>query len=621
MQIFTEHDGGEVMLLLKKVFSNMLKVIGSPIYRHPIFAIFFFGLLVVPSLFCYCDLLLESNTLWRIFIIICPELLATVCLCFIIELSRKLNNAIYWTSVVISHLIVYLVSFVNCFLSTSFSCLVNPYVILLVKQSSLEEASNFVSTYLMNVNFMCLIFSYMVVLSLECVLLFHGKFIHNRIDYYMKTFPRMLKSFFSAVVLLPLCLAFVQLDSLVFCVLPGAFAFLPGVYDNLIVRNIRSFLQYESDDKSFSKCADFQSDISVELCDVDNSDIVLIVGESFNKYHSSLYGYNKETNPRLREKNVFVFDNVISCVNYTFMSFRKFLSFSSMDGVCEWNQSPLFPCAFKQVGYNVVFESNQFVKDVNMQIVDASCAFLFHPEIEPKMIDYRNQYKYQFDEELIDSYKVLRDSIEKTDRPNLIIFHLNGQHFDAKKKYPPGRSFFKEEDYVLRDELSSIEREYVANYDNATLYNDSIVSEIIEMYRNKDAIILYFSDHGEEVFDYRSHVGRTSSLYKSGAPALHCQLDIPFLIYTTEKYQDSHKNNVERIKRSIHRPFMIDDLPHLLFDLAGMRSVWFDPQRSVINDSYNIHRKRLVCDYGGENSYDYDSICSAYGPWKIGWQK
>ena len=49
---------------------------------------------------------------------------------------------------------------------------------------------------------------------------------------------------------------------------------------------------------------------------------------------------------------------------------------------------------------------------------------------------------------------------------------------------------------------------------------------------------------------------------------------------------------------------MIDDLPHLMLDLAGIDCKWFEPTRSVINDQFNKERKRLLLD----SKQDYDLI-------------
>ena len=41
----------------------------------------------------------------------------------------------------------------------------------------------------------------------------------------------------------------------------------------------------------------------------------------------------------------------------------------------------------------------------------------------------------------------------------------------------------------------------MAHYDNATRWNDEVVDRILSNFANEDAVVVYFSDHGEEVYD------------------------------------------------------------------------------------------------------------------------
>ena len=43
------------------------------------------------------------------------------------------------------------------------------------------------------------------------------------------------------------------------------------------------------------------------------------------------------------------------------------------------------------------------------------------------------------------------------------------------------------------------ERRIVADYDNAVRYNDRVVGEILDRCRTRDAVVVYLSDHGEDV--------------------------------------------------------------------------------------------------------------------------
>jgi len=128
-----------------------------------------------------------------------------------------------------------------------------------------------------------------------------------------------------------------------------------------------------------------------------------------------------------------------------------------------------------------------------------------------------------------------------------------------------------------------------------------------------EALILYFADHGDETNDYRAHIGRSLLSDSITAPCLHCQMDIPFIMFATPTFRDAHPDLVNRIKSSVHLPFMTDDLPHLLLDIAGIKSVKFSPTRSIINPQYNSQRKHLVDGYSFSGATDYDAICESYG--------
>ena len=129
---------------------------------------------------------------------------------------------------------------------------------------------------------------------------------------------------------------------------------------------------------------------------------------------------------------------------------------------------------------------------------------------------------------------------------------------------------------------------------------------------------MYFSDHGDEANDYRPHIGRDFNLNAVGAPGLHCQLDVPFLIFLTDSCCVHHPELERRIALSIHHPFMLDDLSHLLLDISGIQTSWFQPSRSLINENYNMQRRRIIDGYSTTTPIDYDSVCNAYGDWKIG---
>ncbi|MBQ9146524.1 MAG: phosphoethanolamine transferase [Rikenellaceae bacterium] len=339
-------------------------------------------------------------------------------------------------------------------------------------------------------------------------------------------------------------------------------------------------------------------------CSFRSSQIILIVGESFSKYHSNLYGYIHHTNRLLfnevKNNNLFIFQDVITPRNFTSYVMQQIFTFKSQDTNLYWAETPLFTKFFKECGYIVSFFSNQEINDTNDDTLNASNHFLVVDQTSKYCITNTNLQKYKWDTDLVDEYKA---RIKHTaNEAFLSIFHLSGQHFGYKDRYPNDEKLFTVDDYTYRTDLTQSQREVVAHYDNATAYNDKVVASIIDLYRNQDAIIIYLSDHGEEIHDYRNFTGREAA--KLTPEICKYQFEIPFMIWMSDKYKENHPDVVKQVEGSLDKPFMIDDLPHLMLDIAGIDCEWFDPTRSLINEKYNVNRKRLLLD----TKVDYDEM-------------
>ena len=191
---------------------------------------------------------------------------------------------------------------------------------------------------------------------------------------------------------------------------------------------------------------------------------------------------------------------------------------------------------------------------------------------------------------------------------NLTFFHLFGQHVKAKDRYPQEFECFHASDYPERTELNENQRQEVAEYDNATRYNDYVVDKIISLFKEQDAIVIYFSDHGDEVNDYRPRIGRSYDFADMESKGFHCQFDVPFVIYVTDLFKQNHPDIVQEIEMSTNRRFMTDDLPHLVLYLAGIDCQWYNSQRNLISHDFQNNRQRLV----SANRIDYDEFCRTH---------
>ena len=347
--------------------------------------------------------------------------------------------------------------------------------------------------------------------------------------------------------------------------------------------------------------------MSVDSCSFKSPNIVLIIGESYGKLHSQQYGYFMPTTPRQikREKSGLLvpFSDVVAPWNLTSFVFKNVFSLHVVGEKGEWCDYPLFPSLFRKAGYHVTFITNQFLPKAKQAVYDFSGGFfLNHPELSEAMFDSRNQQLYRFDRGLLDDYDKNQQQ-HNTDH-NLIIFHLLGQHVKYNQRFPSDRHHFKEEDYEKkRADLNGKQRNVLADYDNAVLYNDSIVDAIISRFEDKEAIIIYMPDHGEECYE-----GNRGFICRNHSAAIdydlaHYEFEIPFWIFCSYKYAAKHPDIYKEIIGAKNRRFMTDALPHMLLYLAGIHTKDYHAEYNILSPQYNEMRPRIL-----KNTTDYDKL-------------
>ena len=310
---------------------------------------------------------------------------------------------------------------------------------------------------------------------------------------------------------------------------------------------------------------------------------VVVIGESYSVYHSSLMGYKKETNPLLQKRvddgSLQVFDNAISIACGTHGAMLSIFSLDSL-GV-GFERLPLFPACFKAAGWKTYMYDNQY-------FVGSGVNFLADAELSAIMFDYRNTKRVPFDMDMV-------ETIHPKETPSLYVIHLWGQHYTYSERYPKKFQLFKASDYDSA-RWSEKEREILAHYDNATYYNDYVVDQIIRRFENQNSCIIYLSDHGQEVFDLSDFMGHGNAEHRSD---ISYQIRVPFMVWTSPSF--SRPDIKEMIKDARHLPIMTDDLSHFLLDIAGINCEGFRPTHSFINPQYNKNKPRIVL-----NSIDYD---------------
>lgn len=328
---------------------------------------------------------------------------------------------------------------------------------------------------------------------------------------------------------------------------------------------------------------------------------VLIIGESTGRRHMQLYDYFRPTTPKLNSiKNELVlFDNVISPHSHTMPSLEKVLTFANFNDMEPLYKEGSIIDFFKQANYKTYWLSNQFFFDEfgsSVTSIAKECDYHLFINDDEDVTKTKS-----FDGKLL---KPLNIILNKTNENKLIVLHLLGTHGDYLNRFPESATYFKAEDrskIPTKDKPFLKESEYgkqiINDYDNAVRYNDEVVYNIIQAVnaKSKYAYVMYFSDHGEEVYDSRQYFSHQES------DATTFMFDIPFILWCSEGYKKENAKKINYLSHQTHRPYQTDDVIHSILDLSNIKASRWDPTKSIFNPKF-IPEKRSM------NNQDYDII-------------
>ena len=308
----------------------------------------------------------------------------------------------------------------------------------------------------------------------------------------------------------------------------------------------------------------FYSDLSLEVdCTKMPDNICIIIGESFSKRHSSLYGYEKVTNPKLQElekdSSLVVYKHVTSPGTHTIESLQMFMSTLGVDESQQkkWYEYTTLIEMLSKSGYKTYWISNQSQKGVYDNVA-SRYAQLCDTSIFVNNFSGTNVMTH--DEMILPSLSKM-----KNENNGVYFIHLMGSHYEFDKRYPVSFAIFNQDDY---SKYPKHQRYNLATYDNSIRYNDSIVNEIIKHFNKKESIVYYFSDHGLDIYnssdDYVGHAAGSAKSIEAG-------IQIPFLVWMSKEYINNHRAEYEKIRQRSDSIFNMRIFSKLLIEDVGIK--------------------------------------------------
>lgn len=275
--------------------------------------------------------------------------------------------------------------------------------------------------------------------------------------------------------------------------------------------------------------------------------VIMVVGETARYDRFSLNGYHKLTNPRLQQENVVSFQQVSSCGTSTGVSVPCMFSVlgrtqysaqkakhmeNALDVLKEHHVSVLWRdnnSDSKGVATRMAYEDYQ--SPAHNKVCDTECR-------DVGMLGGLDEYIQAHHNQDI-----------------LIVLHQMGNHGpEYYRRYP--KSFEQFTPVCHSSDLSKCSQAEIDNaYDNAILYTDYFLSEVIQFLKKYDlsheTAMLYVADHGESLGEH--------GLYLHAAPYMIApkeQTHVPAILWLGQQFDYS----IKQVQPYKNYPLSHDDL-------------------------------------------------------------
>lgn len=313
-------------------------------------------------------------------------------------------------------------------------------------------------------------------------------------------------------------------------------------------------------------------------------EITLVIGESASRIHLNLYGYPLPTSPRLSamRDSLAIFSDAVASSTSTAENIPRLITFMpDRPTDREWWEYPSMIDIYNELGYRTAWISNQEHSGIWSNV---SSALSTKADVEMYVGGEASEDNLlmEFDEAVIEPYT---DFITASPERKFAVVHLMGSHTEYIRRYPPEWSRFDASHTASRPGFPTLDEskaERVAQYDNSLLYTDSLLGVIIDRVAAspRPAILVYLSDHGENVYDDGTTCGRD-----------HTSVKVPLIIYVNRAYRERNPEMTATIFSSVNTPLSTANIIYSILSASGVGYGWYDPAYDALSPAYTTPQR------------------------------
>lgn len=342
-------------------------------------------------------------------------------------------------------------------------------------------------------------------------------------------------------------------------------------YSNLICSYVRFRAQYRKLQDLISRrsAPPFEGIVSRLEAD-ERQTYVIVIGESSNSMHHHYCGYARDTNEftdRLGDE-MRRFAGVRSPFSQTIPALEKTITFADLDHPdLVWTKGSIVDY-FRDAGFRTYWISNQYALDDT-----AITAMTAHADFS-KCCNFSGMKRFEkagLDGDLLPE---LAGALKEDFRKKAVFLHLIGSHSAYVNRYPDEFRHFSGQ--APGKNLPPAAAQILNSYDDSIRYTDWLIAEFARLLREAGgaSYLLYFSDHGEDIYD-----SRDDRIMGHSQLANLPMTSVPLMLWLSPRLRELRP---DIMRRPAAGKYGLQDLIHTIIDISSLSSPDFVPSKSIL---------------------------------------
>ena len=316
--------------------------------------------------------------------------------------------------------------------------------------------------------------------------------------------------------------------------------------------------------------------------------LIVLVGETFNRNHMSLYGYCRSTTPHLMAlgDQLYAFSDLISPMPLTAAAVPNSLRLLRMpQGKTDASLLPVLNAG----GFDTSWISNQ----ANVTSPPNSVMRLAMPARHHVWLNSFEALTVADPPDGVMLAPLARALADKAPR-KAIFLHMMGAHILYADRVPPDAMLPALPPFPAT--RTGAQTASINAYDRAIQYDDDLFAAVIAQASRQggDAAVVIYGDHGEENFDQVSFQGH-------GWPdSTRGMVETPLLVWLSPSLRQHRPDLVAALSRAVREKLEISDIAPVIVDIAGLEVAGLAADARPLSASF-LPVRRMVA------AHDYDA--------------